>query len=350
MKEPRIESNSLEKLRFVPPREPEQAPNFDESQVKARIACIRPYREKTFRLDEERVADKIVVNNYGHGGAGITVSWGCALEASRLVHRHLNPNADIAVLGAGIIGLSTAYVLVKAGYRVVVYSKDFPPDTTSDKAGGQWSPSMIAVGESEAEQERFARILSDSFREFSKRIGETYGVFCRPNYVEAEADTSFLKIPKNILPEATLLDELPFKGVKRSGRVHMTLLVEPPIYMPRLVADVEELGGKLKRATFEKKAEVASLSEKVIVNCLGLGAGEFMDDSLVVPIRGQLVMLKPQRLPWMLSHSGGYIFPRNDGVVLGGTVERGVAVGEPDEQACQGILNRNRRFFELDQK
>jgi hypothetical protein len=44
------------------------------------IAGLRPYRERTYRLEPEVVGSKFVVHNYGHGGAGITLSWGCAHE------------------------------------------------------------------------------------------------------------------------------------------------------------------------------------------------------------------------------------------------------------------------------
>jgi D-amino-acid oxidase len=41
----------------------------------------RPY----VRLEAEVLADgRQVVHNYGHGGAGVSLSWGCAAEAARL--------------------------------------------------------------------------------------------------------------------------------------------------------------------------------------------------------------------------------------------------------------------------
>lgn len=67
-----------------------------------------------------------------------------------------------------------------------------------------------------------------------------------------------------------------------------------------------------------------------------------MDDPAVIPFRGQLVHLKPQNLPYLLV-GHGYIFPRPDVVVLGGTMERGVT--RPDKARCEKILERNRSFF-----
>ncbi|OEU91852.1 amino acid oxidase [Streptomyces abyssalis] len=46
---------------------------------------LRPYRPRV-RLEAETLPDGTpCVHNYGHGGAGVTVSWGCALEAVRLL-------------------------------------------------------------------------------------------------------------------------------------------------------------------------------------------------------------------------------------------------------------------------
>ena len=40
------------------------------------LAGLRPYRDEGFVVREQRIGDTRVIHNYGHGGGGITLSWG----------------------------------------------------------------------------------------------------------------------------------------------------------------------------------------------------------------------------------------------------------------------------------
>ena len=102
------------------------------------VAGLRPYRAQGFVVRAEALGIKKLVHNYGHGGAGITLSWGTSRLAVDLgLPGHHGP---VAVSGAGVIGLSTARLLQEAGFAVTIYTNALPPDTTSNIAGGQWSP------------------------------------------------------------------------------------------------------------------------------------------------------------------------------------------------------------------
>ena len=66
------------------------------------------------------------------------MSWGTSRLATLLgLQGHQGP---VAVLGAGVMGLTTARLVQEAGFPVTIYAKALPPDTTSNIAGGQWSP------------------------------------------------------------------------------------------------------------------------------------------------------------------------------------------------------------------
>ena len=144
-------------------------PNFDCTPADCQfLAGIRPYRQTTFRLETQNlqiagVGTKFVVHNYGHGGAGITMSWGCAVQVRDLVRQHAGPAlGQVAVLGAGVMGLTAAKLLVEAGFTVRIYAASFLY-TTSDVAGGQWCPSFVEHEAGPAATQRFENILRTSF-------------------------------------------------------------------------------------------------------------------------------------------------------------------------------------------
>ena len=105
------------------------------------IAGLRPFRPSGFVVRGEKLGDKTVIHNYGHGGAGITLSWGTANlaveEAAKTEAR------ECAVIGCGVVGLSTARLLQQRGYNPVIYAREMPPSTTSNVAGGLWDPVSV---------------------------------------------------------------------------------------------------------------------------------------------------------------------------------------------------------------
>src|SRR5918994_1793517 len=98
----------------------------DAGRVIRTVAGLRPYRASGFVVRREPLGDKALVHNYGHGGAGITLSWGTSKLATNLgLAGHSGP---VAVIGSGVMGLTTARLVHEAGFPVTIYAKAFPPD------------------------------------------------------------------------------------------------------------------------------------------------------------------------------------------------------------------------------
>ncbi len=103
-------------------------------------------------------------------------------------------------------------------------------------------------------------------------------------------------------------------------RQYSTMLIEPSIYLNALLRDFYIAGGKLVVKEFRSREEVMRLPEAVIFNCTGLGARALFNDQKLGPVRGQLEVLLPQpEIDYCYLSGGSYMFPRRDGIILGGT-------------------------------
>eukprot|EP00057_Strongylocentrotus_purpuratus_P030425 XP_781644.3 PREDICTED: D-amino-acid oxidase isoform X2 [Strongylocentrotus purpuratus] len=68
-------------------------PSLKSAKIIKHWVGLRPQRSKGVRVEAETMtygSDKVkVVHNYGHGGCGITLHWGCAQDAAKLVQKEL---------------------------------------------------------------------------------------------------------------------------------------------------------------------------------------------------------------------------------------------------------------------
>jgi len=318
--------------------------NVDASRVIRTVAGLRPYRRSGFVVRAEALGLKRLVHNYGHGGGGITLSWGSSKLATELgLQGHSGP---VAVLGAGVMGLSTARLVQEAGFPVTIYTAALPPDTTSNIAGGQFHPFGVFNDRdvSAAFRAQFARALDYSWRRFQIMVGDDYGIRWLPTYVasdspEAQVIANFPPINRVLRPAE---HPFPVDSVRR----YDTMYVETGRYLRQMVRDVQTAGGRIEVRRFATPAELAALPEALLFNCTGLGARDLFGDQELRPVRGQLAILEPQpevRYAWL---GDGYMFPRPDGILLGGTYEMDQwdATAQPDDIAR--ILGIHQRFFQ----
>ncbi|MFA5505651.1 MAG: FAD-dependent oxidoreductase [Vulcanimicrobiota bacterium] len=307
-----------------------------EKNILKSVVGLRPFREGSVRLEAEQFGDQQWIHNYGHGGSGITICWGCA----EWVCRQLDGCRDeVAVLGAGAVGLTSALRLLEQGLRVTIYAKDFPPHTTSDLAGGLWAPTHLCVADNELRRD----LLTWSWRAYQQLEGDHYGVSLVEMY-QSESPHPLDPMPEWLVGEGEPVARLPFGPGAPPGVVWRTYLIQTGTFLSRLVDDIERLGGRPESRDFTSLAEVETLPQKVVVNCLGLGAGALLGDPAVIPIRGQLVYLKPIGRKMVVDHAGGYVISRDDSLVLGGSFEIGETDLRPSEEMTQKILEGNRSF------
>lgn len=314
--------------------------------------CLRPFRAPGFRLAAEKLDDKLCVHNYGHGGAGITLSWGTAELALNEVNA--SGRQRVAVLGCGVVGLATARLAQQYGKQVTIYAKALPPDTTSNSAGGLWKVYSVADQDRRTPQfdNQLLRSASFSYTYFQQLAGDDYGVHWVRTF-QVEDNPFWDSTPA--APRVTFPDHFPDLRNLPPGehpfphhyvQQYRTMLIEPHAYLRALLRDFHLAGGKLVLQEFHDLSEIAKLPEPVVVNCTGLGARALFSDSELIPIKGQLTYLLPQpEVDYVVLSSDLYMFPRSDGIVLGGTHVRGDWSLEPDPAAKARVLEGHARLF-----
>lgn len=324
------------------------------------VVGLRPYRAEGFVVEAEKLGEKLIVHNYGHGGAGITLSWGTAALAVDLLSeppavaeqpsrrsRMRNAHSRFAVLGSGVNGLSTARLLQRrygnAGATVTIYAKNLPPDTTSNIAGGFWSPTSLYEPEAVSARflEQFREACRISNRAFQLLAGTEYGV----RWIET---FELIRNEVNLSRELGGGNDLyPAQEIHRDPdhyfgfnyvRQYNTMLIEPQTYLNALLRDFYIAGGKVVVKEFRSREEIKRLPERVIFNCTGLGARALFNDQKLGPVRGQLEILLPQPEIDYAYLASGYMFPRHDGIVLGGTFDHDDWSLAPRADQRDGIL------------
>jgi glycine/D-amino acid oxidase-like deaminating enzyme len=329
----------------------------DAGHVIRTVVGLRPFRAAGFVLRAEPLGAKVLVHNYGHGGGGFSLSWGCATLAADLVADRSPSHA--AVLGCGVIGLTTARTLQNRGWNVTIYASDLPPTTTSNVAGAQWTPTTVfnedAVTPAFLDTFRKAAHISD--RAVQLMVGPTYGVRWLENYaLKGEGQATVPEIDYatrvgivDLYADVETIDPatVPFVGFKEIRRFD-TMLMEPNTFLPAVERDFLLQGGRIVVRKFQSRSQIAALREPVVFNCTGLGSRALFNDTELEPIRGQLTILEPQPAVNYTYLTGQlYMFPRSDGIVLGGTFERGNWSTSVDFATQARILAGHKAIFAL---
>jgi len=310
--------------------------------------CLRPFRAPGFRLAAEKLDDKLCVHNYGHGGAGITLSWGTAQLATEEVSK--SGQKQVAVLGCGVVGLATACLLQQIGKEVTIYAKALPPETTSNSAGGLWLPYSVLDPDRDTPQfhQQYLQSVKFSYAYFQQFAGDDYGVHWMPMYVMADKPFSVTELGpySEIFPDLQDLPPSEHRFPYRYVRQFRAMLIEPHPYLRAILRDFRLAGGRVVLQEFHDIAEITTLPEPVVVNCTGLGARALFSDAELIPMKGQLTFLLPQPEVNYIALAGDlYMFPRRDGIVLGGTHVRGDWSLEPDLVAKSRILAGHTKVF-----
>jgi glycine/D-amino acid oxidase-like deaminating enzyme len=323
---------------------------------------LRPHREAGFRLESTRLDEKTVIHNYGHGGAGMSLSWGTAAMAAELALAHESRRA--AVIGCGVAGLTTARQLQRRGFDVTIYAAQLPPYTTSNMSWASFTPTSGLYSASARTPEwdaQFRKSVEIAYRELQLLVGVRYGISWIDEYSPTnnagqqtlgsrasgagggrggQAGDALLPASVEVGRETLLEGHHPF--ATRFARRQPTLKFEPSIYLDALMRDVIDFGGRIAVRSFDTPRDLMLLEERLIINCTGYGSKKLFGDDSLIPVKGQLVVLVPQ--PEVNYMTGGML-PRSDGIVLGHVMERGVESLDVNEEERTRVIESAMRLF-----
>lgn len=242
------------------------------------------------------------------------------------------------VVGGGVVGLSVASELARAGHDVTVVADRAAADTVSSVAAALWFP--YRSGTSPAA----ARWLARSLVRFEELATDTAtGVDLRAGtLVERRDDPDRSWTAAVCGSREARPDELPSGA--RSGVRATVPVITVPLYLPWLEARCRELGVRFVRGTVGRVDELAPDADLVVV-AAGLRSGELLGDDSSFPVRGQTVLLpNPGLTDWVVDedHPDGltYVVPRRDDVVCGGVAEVGSWETCVDPQTERAVLRR----------
>ena len=297
--------------------------------------CTRPFRAQGPRLDAEQIGSKLVVHNYGHGGSGWSLSWGSSSIAVRKAMA--SGERDIAVIGCGALGLTSALLLQRAGARVTIYAKDLPPNVRSSLASGLWTPdSRICLEENAtpAFKQLWEQMARGSFQTYQNFLGlsgapvefiDQYFVSDEPVSQRrrgvADGRPRFADLQRELLPDLLTQGADFAPGSHSLGsrylRRNSLMMFNLTSYQRLLLGDFGANGGKIEIAEFHTPDDFARLREKTLINATGYGARALFGDQSLTPVRGQLARAIPQpEVNYGLFYKGVSFVPRRDGLVF----------------------------------
>lgn len=252
-------------------------------------------------------------------------------------------NKKIAIAGAGISGLSCAYLLSEKNYDITVFAKEFSPNITSNKAAAFWFPYHIrndkrGITWAKKSYMFYKKLCADAAAGISmKQLIKVV----RENVIEEE------QVWVNFMPEGScniIPKEKLGPGIAKAYNTTVPL-IETQIFLPYMQNLLLS-----RNVVFEKKSinnfnELSSVD--VIINCTALGSRQLCNDETIFPIRGQVGLIETDTTMhiYLDNEKPLYIVPRKDAMIIGGTYEENIYEETTEPATIERLLNNAYAVF-----
>jgi D-amino-acid oxidase len=244
---------------------------------------------------------------------------------------------DVLVIGAGVVGLTTAISLAEAGLSVTIRTAVPPERTTSVAAGAVWG--LVKAGPPERVLE-WGRVGLEALAKLAAEPGTGVRIAAGREVSRGPLEPYYWT---ELLTGLRPCRESELPGGFSHGWHYTAPLATMPVYLGYLRARFERAGGTLEVSPVGSLADLAGAAP-VIVNCSGAAARDLVPDPAVVPVRGQVVIAanpgieeflinRDPEPPWIV-----YMFPHGDTILLGGTNDEGNWDTDPKEEVAERIL------------
>ena len=226
---------------------------------------------------------------------------------------------NVAIIGAGVSGLTCGVVLAEHGYRPAIFAKDTGQQTTSSVAAAVWFPYHVEPAE---------RVIPLALETFDVLADVARVPASGVSMIELRqfSRTGEIEIPDWAIPLGASVIPSEVEGsveLFKSGFSLPVPLMDTTIYLDYLTSRFLKAGGEINaNVCFEKLEEVDRKSD-LVINCAGIGARELVHDTDLEPHRGQVAIVpKIEGLSCAIVCDDEplmYAIPRTNDCVFGGT-------------------------------
>jgi D-amino-acid oxidase len=228
---------------------------------------------------------------------------------------------NVAIVGAGVSGLTCGVVLAEHGYHVAIFAKETGQQTTSAAAGAVWFPYHVEPAE---------RVIPLALETYRMLLDLTRVPESGVSMIESRQflRRGEIEIPDWAIPLGASAIPSEVEGSHESFAGGFSLrvpLMDTTLYLDYLAAQFRKTGGKINENVYFKNLEEIDSKFDLMINCCGIGARDLVCDLDVEPHRGQVAIVpKIEGLSSVIVCDDDplmYAIPRTNDCVFGGTNE-----------------------------